>query len=148
MLPAARVAGESISFGGYSFFPGPDPPLTKFFIVLALMPSDDIVSRLLTSRIHGRREAPPCFHGDPYPSYYLGVLGDPLTKKSWLDLRKFDDLDRSTIDRHYKKGLVTHVATVSGQVLFELMECAANADDTTTLQSRHILDALSRIRNG
>jgi hypothetical protein len=120
----------------------------KFFMVLALTPSDDIISRLLTSRAHGRREAPPCFHGDPYPGYFLGVPGNPLKKKSWLDLRKFGDLDSSVIDRNVKKGLVTHVVTVAGQVLFDLMECAANAEDTTALQSRYILDALSRIRNG
>jgi hypothetical protein len=71
-----------------------------------------------------------------------------LKKKSWLDLRKFGDLDSSLIDRNVKKGQVTHVVTVAGQVLFDLMECAANAEDTTALQSRYILDALSRIRNG
>jgi hypothetical protein len=120
----------------------------KFFLVLALTPSDDIIARLLTSRAHGRREHPPCFHGDPYPSYYLGELGAPLTKKSWLDLRKFDELDRSVIDRNFKKKLVTHVINISGQTLFDMMECAANAEDTTAFQCRHILDTLSRMRNG
>lgn len=122
--------------------------LPKFFLVLALTPADDIVARLLTSRPHGRRETPPCSHGDPYPSYYIGVIGAPLDKKSWLDLRKFDDLDSATINGNTKRGLVTHVATVAGQVLFDLMECAANAEDTTTQQSRYILDALSELRSG
>lgn len=121
---------------------------SKYFLVLALTPSDDIVSRLLTSRAHGRRETPPCFHGDPYPSFYLGVIGDPLNRKSWLDLRKFEDRDGTTIDRNVKKGLVTHVASVAGQLLFDLMECAANAEDTTAQQSGYILDALSKLRDG
>ena len=120
----------------------------KFFLVLALTPSDDIIARLLTSRAHGRREQPPCFHGDPYPSYYLGELGGPLKKKSWLDLRKFDELDRYEIDRNMKKGLVTAVMSVAEQTLFDLMECAANAEDTTVFQSRYILDALSTMRSG
>ena len=81
--------------------------LPKFFLVLALTPADDIVARLLTSRPHGRRETPPCSHGDPYPSYYIGVIGAPLDKKSWLDLRKFDDLDSATINGNTKRGLVT-----------------------------------------
>lgn len=33
----------------------------KYLVLLATLPSDDLVARLLTSRPHGRREQPPAF---------------------------------------------------------------------------------------
>ncbi len=60
----------------------------KYFLVLAAPERGDIVVRLLTSRYAGMRpENPACFHGDPYPGFFLGVLGGELGAKSWLDLR-------------------------------------------------------------
>jgi hypothetical protein len=46
----------------------------KYFLVLAVQSSGDCVARLLTSRAHGRPEDPPCFHGTPYPGFFLDVL--------------------------------------------------------------------------
>ena len=54
---------------------------------LAVLPGGDLVGRDLTSRAHGRPVAPPCYHGDPYPGFYLGILGGQLQRESWLDLR-------------------------------------------------------------
>jgi hypothetical protein len=119
----------------------------KYFIVLATTPSEDIIARLLTSRSHGRRENPPCFHGDPYPGYFLGVPGDPLAHKSWVDLRKFDDLDGLTLQRDQKRNLIRLATALADSVLFAVMECVANAADTTNMQSRIFLDTLSTLRN-
>ncbi len=74
----------------------------KYLLLLATLPSGDFVARLLTSRAHGRPEDPPCFHGNPYPSYYLGVLGGPLGAKSWLDLRFLEDFDELEFQRRVK----------------------------------------------
>jgi hypothetical protein len=46
----------------------------KYLVILAHTDGGDIVARLLTSRAHGRPENPPCFHGLPYPGFYLGVM--------------------------------------------------------------------------
>lgn len=69
----------------------------KYFVVLAFTPAGDTVARLLTSRAHGRPEQPPCYHGDPYPGFYLGVLGSPLGTKSWVDLRGLEDFDSHSL---------------------------------------------------
>lgn len=115
----------------------------KFLAVLAHTPGGDIVARLLTSRPHGRPEKPPCFQGDPYPGYFLGVLGDPLPVKSWLDLRHLDDLDPYAIEGDSKKGLLIEVTTLPEGVLRPLLECAASANDTTRLQERAIRHTLA-----
>ena len=56
---------------------------TKYLLVLTGSPDGDVVFRLLTSRAHCRRENPRCYHGDPYPGFFLGYLGRELTAKSW-----------------------------------------------------------------
>lgn len=119
----------------------------KFLIVLACPAGGDLVARLLTSRhAESRSETPACHHGAPYPGYFLGVLGDPLVKKSWIDLRPFDDLDSHAFERQRDQGILTPVAKISGDMLCSALECAASADDTTRQQERHLRDTLARIR--
>ncbi len=118
----------------------------KFLVALTKTPGGDIVARLLTSRAHGRPEHPPCYHGDPYPGFYLGVLGGPLTTKSWVDLRLLDDLDGRDASDLIKKGVMPEVMQVPVTALPALLECVAGANDTTRLQERSIRDELARLR--
>ncbi len=115
----------------------------KFLAILAHTPGDDVVARLLTSRAHGRPERPTCFQGDPYPGYFLGILGGPLSTKSWLDLRPLADLDPYAVASHAKKGLLTEVLVLPDDVLRPMLECVAGANDTTRLQERAIHDELA-----
>ena len=117
----------------------------KFLVVLAYTPSGDIVARLLTSRPHGRPEQPPCYHGNPYSGYYLGVLGGHLTAKSWVNLSHLPDLDDADATALLRKGILTESIVLPAKVLRNLMECVAGADDTTKLQERAIRDQLARV---
>ena len=118
---------------------------TKYLLVLAGTPGDDVIFRLLTSRAHGRPESPPCYHGDPYPGFYLGVLGGPLTTKSWLDLRGQDDYEGSAFATDCARGILKSVSSLLLAVLCQAMDCAANADDTTTQQERLLRDQRGRL---
>ena len=118
----------------------------KYLLFLARTPSHDLVARLLTSRPYGRPESPPCFHGNPYPSFYLGVLGGPLSTKSWVDLRKLDDIDFASAIRRKKEGVMDLILTLDPNRLIEVMDCVAGADDTTRLQETSIRDQLAIIR--
>ncbi|MDP2326332.1 MAG: hypothetical protein Q8N51_20220 [Gammaproteobacteria bacterium] len=120
--------------------------LPKFFVVLAETEGRDFVVRLLTSRAHGRPEMPPCYHGNPYPSFYLGMLGGPLTAKSWVDLRGFDDLDAVEVSRLIQTGVISEAGMLPNETLTELLECVAGAEDTTRLQERAIRDCLAGMR--
>lgn len=118
----------------------------KYLLVLAMSDNDDVVTRLLTSRYEGiRPEQPPCHHGDPYPGYFLGILGGALNHKSWLDLRVFDDLDASELRRNLAEGVLTLTCRLAGRQLRAALECAAAAEDTTRFQERRIRDALARL---
>jgi hypothetical protein len=118
----------------------------KFLVALARTPGDDIVARLLTSRPHARPEDPPCFHGMPYPGFYLGVLGGPLSTKSWLDLRYLDDLDSVDAMRLQKNGVLNLVMVLEVNAFTDVLACAAGADDTTLFQERCIRDELAKLR--
>lgn len=118
----------------------------KYLLVLAVPPKGDIVARLITSKHETlRSENPPCHHGDPYPGFYLGIPGGALGKKSWLDLRRFDDLDADTFHRRMSKQIIRLVQRIEGQLLRQALQCAAAAEDTTRLQERHMRDALARL---
>jgi hypothetical protein len=118
----------------------------KFMLALARTPGDDIVARLLTSRQHGRREDPPCFHGLPYPGFYLSVLGGLLSTKSWLDLRYLDDVDSANASQLTRKVVLGVVMTLEIELFTQTLDCAAPADDTSIAQERCIRDRLARMR--
>ena len=118
----------------------------KYFLLLATLPDGDLVVRLLTSRQHGRPENPACYHGHPYSSFYLGVLGGSLSAKSWLDLRYLDDFDSVEFQRRLRTQRIRHIMTISDAMFVEALACAAGADDTTRSQERAIRDQLSRLR--
>lgn len=118
----------------------------KYLVTLATAPGGDLVMRLLTSRPHGRPESPRCYHGHPYPSFYLGVVGGPLTARSWLDLRALPDIDPLDFASKQKRGQVLEVARLPQSALVPLLECAANAEDTTRLQERSIRGVLETLR--
>lgn len=118
----------------------------KFLVLLAVLPSKDLVARLLTSRFHGRPENPPCFHGRPYPSFYIDILGGPLRARSRVDLRYLDDFDVIEFKRRVNGGRIVPVTLLRREVLVELLDCVAAAEDTTRLQEQAIRDELTRLR--
>ncbi len=118
----------------------------KFLVLLAVLPSGDFVARVLTSRAHGRPEHPPCFHGHPYSSFYLGIVGGALSAKSWVDLRYLDDFDEFEFRRRQGSNRIVPVGTLNKKVMLELLECVANAEDTTRLQERAIRDEIAKLR--
>lgn len=113
---------------------------SKYLLILTVTLGGDVVFRLLTSRAHGRPESPPCYHGDPYPSFYLGYLGGALTSKSWLDLRRQDDYDGVLFTADLTARDLSFIAILANDILCQALDCAANADDTTRQQERLIRD--------
>ena len=114
---------------------------TKYLLVLAGSPSGDIIYRLLTSRAYNRPKDPPCFHGVPYPGFYLGLIGAPLTADSWLNLHQADDYEGLAFSADLNRGLIQCVRTLPQALLRAALDCVANADDTTRQQERCIRDA-------
>jgi len=121
--------------------------LPKFLLVLARAKrSNDVVWRLLTSRCHGRPEAPACYHGDPYPGFFMDIINPEagLGKKTWLDLRAMDDGDAYQVHADLDSGGLRYICTIDAAQLRLASLCAAGADDTTTEQEASIRDQLAR----
>jgi hypothetical protein len=117
----------------------------KYMLVLAAAPGGDLIMRLLTSRPHGRPEQPRCYHGDPYPGFFLGTLGRPLDRPTWLDLRYLEDADSHIAGRDEQNGLIQLVATLQQGLFRAALECAAGANDTTRLQAHSIRDQIAAL---
>lgn len=136
-------AGEVWSYDAY-YLDG-DEFKRKYLLALFVGAAGDIVYRLLTSRQNGRPMDPCCFHGMPYPGFYLGVLGNGLEKNSWLDLRECDDMDSHEFAKLFREGVLKQVGMLKVDQFRDALNCAANADDTTKRQRHSILDSKAAI---
>lgn len=119
--------------------------MPKYLVALACAPGGDIVARLLTSKATGRSISPTCSHRAPYPGYFLGVLGGPLSANSWVDLRVLDDLDDGDAQSLLRKGIVSETMPLPPEHTRPLLECLVGAPDTRTGQARAIRDQLARL---
>lgn len=118
---------------------------TKYLLILATNRTGDLIARLLTSRAHGRPEDPPCYHGHPYPGFFLSISGSALALPTWVDLRALDDIDPGEFALRIERD-VRMAGTISRELLIEAAECVAGADDTTRGQERALRDALASLR--
>lgn len=112
----------------------------KYLLILAISPAQDLIFSLLTSRQNGRPTDPKCFHGNPYPGFYLGVLGNPLSRHSWLDLRGLHEAENDAFLRDMTNQVIEPITTLETAILIESLDCAAAAEDTTRRQERIILN--------
>lgn len=113
----------------------------KYLLVLAVHAHGDYVYRLLTSRQNNRPVDPACFHGLPYPAFYLGVLGNGLDKQSWMDLRECEDMDSYEFTKLFREGVLQRVGALKIPQLIDALACAANAEDTTVRQRNAMLSS-------
>lgn len=118
----------------------------KYMLMLAPTRAGDWVARLLTSRQNMRPRNPPCFHGDPYPGYFLGVPGGPLSFDTWVDLRGMQDVDADDVRTLLAKNCMHLILRLPRETLVGVLDCAAGAIDTTGQQERALRDALARLR--
>lgn len=129
-----------------AFYQDPEGKLlSKYLVVLALDGGGDLIGRLLTSRAHGRPENPRCYHGDPYAGFYLGILGAPLTERTWVDLRGLDDFDCDFFAAEIKRGRFQRVLAITPAMTKAVIECVASADDTTGRQERNLRNQAARM---
>ena len=76
----------------------------------------------------------------------MGLLGGSLRAKSWVDLRYLDDFEGIEFKRRVNGGRIVPVTLMRRDVLVELLDCVAAAEDTTRLQEQAIRDELTRLR--
>jgi hypothetical protein len=138
--------GEIYRHAAFYAEPNTGELLPKYLLILAVPHGDDIVARLLTSRAHGRPEHPPCYHGLPYDGFFLGVPGEPLTEKTWVDLRPFNDIDPIEFRRRESEGIVAFTCALPVATVCAVIECVAASEDTTLRQERHLRDTLATLR--
>jgi len=148
MVSLPMLEPGTIIFNPHAYIdPATQTYRAKYLLILAYAKGGhDLVWRLLTSRSHSRPEQPKCYHGLPYPGFYLGVISPKhgLGTKSWLDLRFFPDGDLKEIRRDVNSGILRHTCSIEHRLLKEAALCVAGADDTSAIQESSIRDHFSR----
>jgi len=117
----------------------------KYLVLLDFTPGRGVIYRLLSSAPHGRPESPPCYHGDPYPGYFLGVPGAPLTRPTWVDLRAAEDYDSGDFGADMADGTLQFIMNLPLPVLCVVLACTANAEDTTHQQNQALLNQKAQL---
>jgi hypothetical protein len=135
MLPRGIVVGQIYCQADF-YRDNNGQPMAKYLLVLAASLGGDVIFRLLTSRAHGRPSKPACYHGLPYASFYLGILGGELGKESWLDLRATPDYEGGIFAKNLQTGALRYVTVLDAASLPPILECTAAADDTTRQQEQ------------
>lgn len=144
------AAQVSLCAGDIVFLPKyyQDPPGTwhgKYLVILCTDRSGDYIFRLLTSR-HGNA-AQPCDHEAAYPTFYLGVLGGPLTANSAVDMRpQPSEFDAQALHSLISSGGASRVAAIAGKVLCDALDCVAQAEDTTAGHATLIRDQMAALK--
>lgn len=111
----------------------------KYLLILDVS-NGDVVYRLLTSRDQGRPRVPACFHGDPYPAFFLGIPGGHLHRDTWVDLRECEDMDVCDFSSLAKSNALTLCMSIQKALLCNSLLCAANAQDTTGRQRKAMMN--------
>lgn len=117
----------------------------KYFAILALSGDQtDFLTAVLTSKPNGLTEHPACCLGPPRAGFYLGVLGGPLQKPTWIDfssLRTMEDRDLNLLIQQ-KRTTIVEVSLETRQ-LRSALECLRQSDDISGRQARWIADTLA-----
>ena len=121
--------------------------LPKYLLILGFDSSRDVVYKLLTSRSGTRSQNPSCYHGDPYPGYYMGILlpTGSLCKETWLDLRESENFDSYDFEALISSSTLSHVHTIPSDVLCPLLSCAAESSDVSRRQKDIIYASRSEL---
>ncbi len=121
-----------------SHFPVHGGVKKKFFLIAAF-DKHSIVYRTTTSRQHGRRTEPPCFHGLPYPGHFFGDPSPaPFTVPTWLDLQFEDDLDVIEFKKRLAAKRLTLEGCLTKPLLCEALRCLRDSHDTSPYQVKLI----------
>jgi hypothetical protein len=118
----------------------------KFVLTLAVEPSGDTLTAVFTSRPNGLPEEPACSHGPPRAGYFMGVLGQPLVKPTWVDFSSVETLDEMDLKIHLKDGRKTPVElSIGPDLLCLIIRCLIQSEDLTKRQIKLLGNMLAEL---
>jgi hypothetical protein len=130
--------GELYHYPNYVFPDGGQRD--KFVLLMGKTRADDWILARTTTQPHGRSHNPPCYHGDPYPGFYINTAGGLLPKTTWVALDRLDDYDTRDFDTKAAQGKIALVGKLALNTFCQLLDCAIRAQDITAIQERAMRD--------
>lgn len=118
----------------------------KYVLTIAVESSGDTLTAVFTSRPNGLPEDPACFHGPPRAGYFVGVLGQPLVKPSWIDFSSVETLDEIDLKIHLRDGRKKPIPLrIETELLCLVLRCLLQSEDLTKRQIKLLGDLLAEL---
>lgn len=117
----------------------------KLLVVLAIEGGICLVART-TSQPQRKSRSYGCHHEDAQPNFYLPLEARIFPKDTWLCLDYLTELQADAMQASVNAGQIKSRTRITPGVLREMLDCAANADDTSQTQALMLRKALGALR--
>lgn len=117
----------------------------KLFIILAESPAGDYIVARTTSNPQRKSRTYGCHNDEPDPNFAIPVTASVFPKDTWISLDYLLDLDVTKFKTRVASKQIEEKGMLPAQMLKDLIDCAASADDTTGKQSRYLRDTLASL---
>lgn len=135
--------GDVYHFPDYVFPDGSSRD--KFIVLLAVTRASDWIVVRTTSRQNGRPTHPPCYHGYPYPGYFVELADGLFRLPTWIALDRFDALDSKAFAARAKSRHVELKGRLGRSLFAGLLRCCVQSDDVTVLQDQAMREVLATL---
>lgn len=117
----------------------------KLFIILGIAPSNDYIVARTTSNPQRKSWQYGCHNDEPDPSFCIPIGRNVFPLDTWICLDYLMDLDDYELKAKTKMGSIEQKGVLPGDILRDLLACAASAEDTTYQQEQTIRDILAEL---
>lgn len=116
----------------------------KLFVVLTNGSCGHFVVARTTTVEKFRSRDRGCNLDDRNPNYFILSRESGLDDDSWICLDYLTDFDKPGLERRVANGEIHNISRISGELLLDIVRCAAYADDTTKAQETELNKLLKR----
>ena len=117
----------------------------KYFAILGLAPSKDYIVARTTSKGQRKSWQYGCHNDEPDANFCIPIGRGVFPLDTWICLDYLMDMDVCELNAKLKAGSIGQTGTLPGNILKDLLACAACADDTTHRQEQVIRDILANL---
>lgn len=117
----------------------------KLFIELGRSPAADYITARTTSNPTHKSWKYGCHNDEPEPSFFIPASLKVFPEDTWVCLDYLADLDAKEFEAKVAAGDIRKMGVMPTNILKDLIECAAGAEDTTQMQARVLRDVLAEL---
>lgn len=117
----------------------------KYFTILGKAPSDDYIVARTTSNGQRKSWQYGCHNDEPDPNFCIPIGQAIFPLDTWFCLDYLMNLDAYELKDKLKTGFIEQRGTLPHNIIKDLLNCAASAEDTTRQQETVMRDILANL---